>query len=245
LERCEKGVLYVQFQYPFQKDGRLVVGSVQNGFHCQKGRLNMADTFRTLSASAEAEFKDKGSRFIAYAYPIRTTEDVKKLVDDQRQAHHKARHWCYAYRLGTDGLQFRANDDGEPSGSAGRPILGQIDSFGLTDVLIIVVRYFGGTLLGVPGLIHAYKTAAAEALKTADIIEKNIEKTVFLRCDYPNLNDAVRIAKQHQAEIIAQDLQLDCRLTVCIPQANYENCLAAWRQTRAIDISEQGNAEDE
>ena len=205
----------------------------------------MADTFRTLSASVEAEFKDKGSRFIAYAYPIRTTEEVKKLVDDQRQTHHKARHWCYAYRLGTDGLQFRANDDGEPSGSAGRPILGQIDSFGLTDVLIIVVRYFGGILLGVPGLIHAYKTAAAEALKTAVVVEKNIEKTVFLRCDYPNLNDAVRIAKQHQAEIIAQDLQLDCRLTVCIPQANYENCLAAWRQTRAIDISEQGNAEDE
>ena len=123
--------------------------------------------------------------------------------------------------------------------------MGQIDSFGLTDVLIIVVRYFGGTLLGVPGLIYAYKTAAAEALKTAVVVEKNIEKTVFLRCDYPNLNDAVRIAKQHQAEIIAQDLQLDCRLTVCIPQANYENCLVAWRQTRAIDISEQGNMEDE
>ena len=238
-------MLHVRFQYLFQKDGRLIVGGLQSGFYCQEGRLNMADTFRTLSASAEAEFKDKGSRFIAYAYPIRTTEDVKKLVDDQRQAHHKARHWCYAYRLGTDGLQFRANDDGEPSGSAGRPILGQIDSFGLTDVLIIVVRYFGGTLLGVPGLIHAYKTAAAEALKTAVVVEKNIEKTVFLRCDYPNLNDAVRIAKQHQAEIIAQDLQLDCRLTVRIPQANYENCLAAWRQTRAIDISEQGNAEDE
>ena len=238
-------MLHVRFQYLFQKDGRLIVGGLQSGFYCQEGRLNMADTFRTLSASAEAEFKDKGSRFIAYAYPIRTTEEVKKLVDDQRQTHHKARHWCYAYRLGTDGLQFRANDDGEPSGSAGRPILGQIDSFGLTDVLIIVVRYFGGILLGVPGLIHAYKTAAAEALKTAVVVEKNIEKTVFLRCDYPNLNDAVRIAKQHQAEIIAQDLQLDCRLTVCIPQANYENCLAAWRQTRAIDISEQGNMEDE
>ena len=239
-------MLHVRFQYPLQKDGRLIVGGLQSGFYCQEeGRLNMADTFRTLSASVEAEFKDKGSRFIAYAYPIRTTEEVKKLVDDQRQVHHKARHWCYAYRLGTDGLQFRANDDGEPSGSAGRPILGQIDSFGLTDVLIIVVRYFGGTLLGVPGLIHAYKTAAAEALKTAVVVEKNIEKTVFLRCDYPNLNDAVRIAKQHQAEIIAQDLQLDCRLTVCIPQANYENCLAAWRQTRAIDISEQGNMEDE
>ncbi|MDO4877790.1 MAG: YigZ family protein [Neisseria sp.] len=205
----------------------------------------MAATFLTLSSPSQAEFKDKGSRFIAYAYPIRTAEDVKKQVDSQRQAHHKARHWCYAYRLGTDGLQYRANDDGEPSGSAGRPILGQIDSFGLTDVLIIVVRYFGGTLLGVPGLIHAYKTAAALALQTAAVVEKNIEKTVFLRCGYPHLNDAVRIAKQHRAEIILQDLQLDCRLTVRVPLAHYENCLAAWRQTRAMDIAEQGNAEHE
>ena len=194
--------------------------------------------YQTLAASAEAEFKDKGSRFIAYAYPVRTAGEVKTLVDAQRQAHHKARHWCYAYRLGTDGLQFRANDDGEPAGSAGRPILGQIDSFGLTDVLIIVVRYFGGTLLGVPGLIHAYKIAASEALKTAEIIEKNIEKTVFLRCAYPNLNDAVRIAKQHRAEIVAQDLQLDCLLTVRVPLSVYENCIAAWRQTRAIEIRE-------
>ena len=130
-------------------------------------------TYHTLAAPAEAEFKDKGSRFIAYAYPVRSAEDVKNHVERQRQAHHKARHWCYAYRLGTDGLQFRANDDGEPSGSAGRPILGQIDSFAVTDTLIIVVRYFGGTLLGVPGLIHAYKTAAAEALKAAEVIEKN------------------------------------------------------------------------
>jgi hypothetical protein len=199
-------------------------------------------TYQTLAAPAEAEFKDKGSRFIAYAYPVRSAEDVKNYVERQRQAHHKARHWCYAYRLGTDGLQFRANDDGEPSGSAGRPILGQIDSFAVTDTLIIVVRYFGGTLLGVPGLIHAYKTAAAEALKAAEIIEKNIEKTVFLRCGYPHLNDAVRIAKQHQAEIVAQDLQLDCRLTVRVPLAAYESCLAAWRQTRQMKIDTDGQS---
>ncbi|MGF6147465.1 IMPACT family member yigZ [Kingella potus] len=201
--------------------------------------------YQTIAAFAEAEFKDKGSRFIAYAYPVRTAGEVKTLVDEQRQAHHKARHWCYAYRLGTDGLQFRANDDGEPSGSAGRPILGQIDSFGLTDVLIIVVRYFGGTLLGVPGLIHAYKTAASDALKAAEIIEKNIGKTVFLNCAYPHLNDAVRIAKQHHAEIVEQDLQLDCRLTVCVPLAAYENCIAAWRQTRVIEIKENFPAEAE
>ena len=192
-------------------------------------------TYRTLAAPVSAEFKDKGSRFIAYAYPVRSAEDVKNHVERQR-------HWCYAYRLGTDGLQFRANDDGEPSGSAGRPILGQIDSFAVTDTLIIVVRYFGGTLLGVPGLIHAYKTAAAEALKAAEVIEKNIEKTVFLRCGYPHLNDAVRIAKQHQAEIVAQDLQLDCRLTVRVPLAAYESCLAAWRQTRQMEIDTDGQS---
>ena len=163
---------------------------------------------------------------------------MKKHVDDLRQEHHKARHWCYAYRLGVDGNQFRANDDGEPSGSAGRPILGQIDSFELTDVLVVVVRYFGGTLLGVPGLIHAYKTSTQMALENAQIIEKNIEKTVRIRCEYPYLNEAIRIAKNHQAEMIEQDLQLDCRLTVRIPLANAEACLAAWAQTRQIELLE-------
>lgn len=198
-----------------------------------------AQTYLTLAAPAQAEFKDKGSRFIAFAYPVREADGIKRHVDALREAHHKARHWCYAYRLGTDGNRFRANDDGEPSGSAGRPILGQIDSAGLTDVLVVVVRYFGGTLLGVPGLIHAYKTATAEALKTAQIIEKNIEKIVVLRCGYPHLNDAVRIAKQHRAEIVAQDLQLDCRLTVRVPLADYESCVAAWVHTRSINVQEE------
>ncbi|UOO81965.1 IMPACT family protein [Uruburuella testudinis] len=195
-----------------------------------------AATYLTLAVESAAEFKDKGSRFIAFAYPIKCAEEVKALVEALRQNHHKARHWCYAYRLGTDGLQFRANDDGEPSGSAGRPILGQIDSAGLTDVLVVVVRYFGGTLLGVPGLIHAYKTATAAALQQAEIIEKNIEKSVWLRCEYPHLNDAIRIAKQHQAIIIRQELQLDCRLHIRIPLASYEAAVNAWQQTRVIEL---------
>ena len=200
--------------------------------------MNQITTYRTLKSPIQAEIKDKGSRFLAFAYPVQTAEQVKKHVDDLRQEHHKARHWCYAYRLGVDGNQFRANDDGEPSGSAGRPILGQIDSFELTDVLVVVVRYFGGTLLGVPGLIHAYKTSTQMALENAQIIEKNIEKTVRIRCEYPYLNEAIRIAKNHQAEIIEQDLQLDCRLTVRIPLANAEACLAAWAQTRQIELLE-------
>ena len=200
--------------------------------------MNQVTTYRTLKSPIQAEIKDKGSRFLAFAYPVQTAEQVKKHVDDLRQEHHKARHWCYAYRLGVDGNQFRANDDGEPSGSAGRPILGQIDSFELTDVLVVVVRYFGGTLLGVPGLIHAYKTSTQMALENAQIIEKNIEKTVRIRCEYPYLNEAIRIAKNHQAEMIEQDLQLDCRLTVRIPLANAEACLAAWAQTRQIELLE-------
>ena len=202
--------------------------------------MNQITTYRTLKSPIQAEIKDKGSRFLAFVYPVQTAEQVKKHVDDLRQEHHKARHWCYAYRLGVDGNQFRANDDGEPSGSAGRPILGQIDSFELTDVLVVVVRYFGGTLLGVPGLIHAYKTSTQMALENAQIIEKNIEKMVWIRCEYPYLNEAIRIAKNHQAEIIEQDLQLDCRLTVRIPLANAEACLAAWAQTRQIELLELG-----
>lgn len=202
--------------------------------------MNQITTYRTLELPIQAEFKDKGSRFLAFAYPVQTAEQVKKHVDDLRQEHHKARHWCYAYRFGVDGNQFRANDDGEPSGSAGRPILGQIDSFELTDVLVVVVRYFGGTLLGVPGLIHAYKTSTQMALENAQIIEKNIEKTVRIRCEYPYLNEAIRIAKNHRAEMIEQDLQLDCRLTVRIPLANAEACLAAWAQTRQIELLELG-----
>ena len=124
-------------------------------------------TYRTLAEPGQAEFKDKGSRFIAFAYPVRTAAEVKSHVDALRQEHHKARHWCYAYRLGTDGLQFRANDDGEPAGSAGRPILGQIDSFGLTDVLVVVVRYFGGIKLGASGLVRAYTDAVAQTLDAA------------------------------------------------------------------------------
>lgn len=199
-------------------------------------------TYQTISAQSEAEFKDKGSCFIAFAYPIQTVEEVKGYVDALREQHHKARHWCYAYRIGTDGMQFRANDDGEPSGSAGRPILGQIDSAGLTDVLVVVVRYFGGTLLGVPGLINAYKSATAAALAQAQVLEKNVEQTVLLRCEYPHLNDAIRIAKQHQAEIVNQDLQLDCRLTVRIPLANYEACITAWRQTRVMEIDNESGS---
>ena len=130
------------------------------------------DKFRTIESSTTSEFKDRGSKFFAFAYPIERPQDVKERLQVLKKAHPKAVHFCYAYRIGTDGLQFRANDDGEPSGSAGKPILGQIDSLSFTNVLVVVVRYFGGTLLGVPGLINAYKTATADALQQAVVVEK-------------------------------------------------------------------------
>ncbi len=199
--------------------------------------MTQITAYRTLAAPAYSEFKDKGSRFIAFAYPVLHEDEIKALVEALQKEHHKAVHWCYAYRLGVDGTRFRANDDGEPSGSAGRPILGQIDSAGLTDILIVVVRYFGGTLLGVPGLIHAYKTVSAAALVQGEMVEKDIEKTVCLRCGYPVLNDALRIAKQHRAQVISQDLQLDCCLTIRIPLATFDACMSAWAQTRAMEVS--------
>ena len=148
--------------------------------------MNQITTYRTLKSPIQAEFKDKGSRFLAFAYPVQTAEQVKKHVDDLRQEHHKARHWCYAYRFGVDGNQFRANDDGEPSGSAGRPILGQIDSFELTDVLVVVVRYFGGTLLGTGGLVKVYTQAAQAVLEDAQT-EEFVERSAFeLNLSYQN-----------------------------------------------------------
>ena len=199
----------------------------------------MTETYQTLTAPNTAEFKDKGSRFIAFAYPIASTTDVKRHVDALRQEHHKARHWCYAYRLGVDGNQFRANDDGEPSGSAGRPILGQIDSAELTDVLVVVVRYFGGTLLGVPGLIHAYKTSTAMVLQSAQIVRKNVEKTVYVRCDYPHLPEVLRLAKIHHADVVEQNLQLDCRLTLRVPLADCAAAMVAWQQMRVVDLRDE------
>lgn len=197
----------------------------------------MITEYRTITKESFGEFKDKGSRFLAFAYPMKTMDELKERLEPLQKEHHKAVHHCYAYRLGTDGLQFRANDDGEPSGSAGRPILGQIDSAELTDILVIVVRYFGGTLLGVPGLINAYKTATVEALQAADIVVQEVQKNVLVQCEYANLSEVLRVAKQYGTTIIKQDLQLTCKLQISIPLAQYTACLEAWAQNHTICVS--------
>lgn len=154
-----------------------------------------SDQYTSIAAPTEGLFKDKGSRFIAFALPVSGEEEVKEAVDQARKKYHDARHVCYAYRLGADDQKWRANDDGEPSGSAGRPILGQIDSYGLSDILIIVVRYFGGIKLGIPGLINAYRSAAADALSRAQIIEKTVCLTLTATFPYEKMGEVMKLAK--------------------------------------------------
>ncbi|WP_239373685.1 IMPACT family protein [Snodgrassella gandavensis] len=192
--------------------------------------------YTTLATPAQAEFKDKGSRFLSFAWPVQSEAEIRGYVQTLREQHHKARHCCYAWRLGVDGNRYRANDDGEPAGSAGRPILGQIDSAAITDVLVVVIRYFGGTLLGVPGLIHAYKTATAAAIASAEKIRLDVCQQLRLYCDYAHLSEALRWCKQQQAQVLQQDLQQQCCLHVRIPLALLESGLAVLRQQRAIDV---------
>jgi len=164
----------------------------------------MTDHYRTIAAPATGEFRDRGSKFIAYAYPVRTEEQALAHMEALRKAHVKARHHCFAWRLGPDGARFRANDDGEPSGTAGRPILGQIDAFGLTDVAVVVVRYFGGTLLGTSGLINAYREAAAGALRAAEVVEKIVRDTFSLDFDYALMPDVMNAVKKLDLNILKE-----------------------------------------
>lgn len=183
------------------------------------------EVYFTIDKTGVAEFKDRGSKFLAYAFPVKTPEEVKEALGEVKKEHPKATHHCYAYRLGTAGLQFRAADDGEPSGSAGKPILGQIDSKQITDVLIVVVRYFGGSLLGVPGLINAYKMSAAMVLQLIPVIQKNIESKYHLSFDYTIMNDVMMVVKQNNCTVISQELQLFCEMEIGIPKSGEELCL--------------------
>ena len=174
--------------------------------------IDKLDTYLTISSVSEALYKDKGSKFYAFAYPVQTVEQIKEILAEKRKEYYDARHVCYAYMLGYERNVFRANDDGEPSGTAGRPILGQINSSNLTDILIIVVRYFGGTLLGTSGLIQAYKTSAAEAIAAATIEERIVEKTFVSKFGYQDLNAVMRIMKDFDLAIVNQIQEMDCTL---------------------------------
>lgn len=174
--------------------------------------------YNSIDQSAEAVYKDRGSKFIAYAFPISTTDDFKKHLALLKKEHPKAEHHCFAYRLGLTGDNFRVSDDGEPAGTAGKPIIGQIDSKQVTNLCIIVVRYFGGTLLGVPGLINAYKMAALLVLQVVPIVQKPVMVRYTLQFDYTQMNDIMLVIKQLQANVLSQELQLFNLVTVQVPK---------------------------
>lgn len=179
----------------------------------------MSDLYQTLAGPSIGEFRDRGSKFIAYAYPVFTNEEWRAHLAALKKEHLKARHHCYAYRFGLDKNNFRANDDGEPSGTAGRPILGQIDSFGLTNVIVIVVRYFGGTKLGTSGLKNAYKLSAAAALEAAEIIEKVVEDIYQIEFDYALMSPVMNAVKGAQLEIVTQHFEAAAQLQIAIPKS--------------------------
>jgi uncharacterized YigZ family protein len=200
------------------------------------GSTTTMDYFKTISKEGFAEFKDRGSRFLAFAYPIVSVEDFKAKLALLKKEHGKAVHHCFAYRLGLDGNNFRTSDDGEPSGTAGKPILGQIDSRSLQNICIIVVRYFGGTLLGVPGLINAYKTSAALALQVVPEIEKAVETNHEIHCSYPLLNDVMTILKQYNCTILELDQSLFCAIKSGIPRNREAQVLQKLQNINGVEI---------
>ncbi|CAK7003391.1 IMPACT family protein [Parabacteroides sp. APC149_11_2_Y6] len=178
------------------------------------------DSYRTIKQIAEGYYTEKRSRFISYAIPVRTVEEAKEQVEKYRKDYYDARHVCWAYMLGADRKTFRANDDGEPSSTAGKPILGQINSNELTDILIVVIRYFGGIELGTSGLIVAYRTAAAEAIAAAEIEERTVDEDITVLFEYPFLNSIMRIVKEDKPTVVSQRFEMDCEMTLRIRQGD-------------------------
>ena len=176
----------------------------------------MSDTFRTIKNISKSIYTEKRSKFLAFAIPVESAEEVKAIVSEYQKEYYDARHVCYAYMLGAERLDFRANDNGEPSGTAGKPILGQINSNELTNILVIVVRYFGGIKLGTSGLIVAYRQAAADAIAEAEVIEKTVDEDISFIFEYPFLNDVMRIVKEENPQIISQGYDSDCTMTLRI-----------------------------
>ena len=195
-----------------------------------------ADHYYTIEKPSVAEFKDKGSKFIAYAFPVANVNEFKEKLVIVKKEHPKATHHCFAYRNGLDGNNYRVSDDGEPSGTAGRPIMGQIDSKELTNVLIIVVRYFGGTLLGVPGLINAYKTAASLALQLTPAIKKPVLINYQLQFDYTKMNDVMKIVKQFNCIVLRQEMQLFCSMQIGIEKRNSAEVLPKLKELQGVEV---------
>jgi uncharacterized YigZ family protein len=197
------------------------------------------DTYKTLaSPSEETLYKEKNSKFFGLAFPITSEDDVKPILEDLKKRHHSARHWCYAFQLGTDTIYYRANDDGEPNNSAGMPIYGQIQSFGVTNVIVVVVRYFGGVKLGVGGLISAYKISAQMALEASDIVERTVDIHYTLKFGYQNMNKVMRVIKEKNLDIISQKMEMDCEIIISTRKKNAPMVLEAFSNLYEIVIKE-------
>jgi len=201
----------------------------------------MADFYHTIAGEAMAEYKDRGSRFLAYLFPITKVDDFKRRLKTLKEEHPKAAHHCFAYRFGTDGTNFRTSDDGEPAGTAGKPILGQLDSKGVTNAAVVVVRYFGGTLLGVPGLIAAYKTATALALQLTPVIQMPILVSYELQFDYTALNSVMLLVKRFGCTVVQQELQLFCRMMLAVPQAQEALFLEKASDMQEVEINKRAS----
>ena len=200
--------------------------------------MELKDTYRTIDApSEEILFKEKNSKFYGYAFPVSKEEEIKTHLEHLKKRHFGAVHFCYAYQIGTDNITFRANDDGEPSNSAGMPIYGQIQSFELTNVLVVVVRFFGGIKLGVGGLISAYKTAAQMTLEASAIIEKTINICFIITFDYKNINKIMRIIKEKKLEIISQKMELSCKIEIAARKKNAEMIFSIFDTMFEISIN--------
>ncbi len=195
------------------------------------------DTYKTITKPTEAVlFKDKNSKFFGYAFPVKNEDDVKTQIENLKKVHYAARHWCYAYQMGTETIAYRANDDGEPNNSAGMPIYGQIQSFGVTNILIVVVRYFGGVKLGVGGVINAYKTTAQLTLEASKIIEKTINIDYLISFDYKNMNTVMRIIKERNLNIIHQKLEMDCQITISVRKKEAQSVFDTFNHLFEINI---------
>lgn len=197
----------------------------------------MTDTYNTVSAPSEGIFKDKGSRFLAFLYPVKNEEEIRELLQKIKKEHYNARHHCYAWRLGKEEIRFRANDDGEPSSTAGKPILGQLVSKQLTQVLLVVVRYFGGILLGTGGLIHAYREAAADAIRNASIETRLIEEEFQLNFNYSELNAVMQIIKNENLTQTSVNLTEKCKITFSVRKSDIERILSLFRNIYGVEIS--------
>ena len=198
----------------------------------------MEDTYKTIEGQSESVYTEKRSKFIAIAIPVRTLAEIKQYLEEYQKKYYDARHVCYAYMLGAERKDFRANDNGEPSGTAGKPILGQINSNELTDILVIVVRYFGGIKLGTSGLIVAYRTAAAQAIAEATVIEKTVDQDVTVAFEYPFMNDVMRIVKEEEPEMLEQSYDMDCRMTLRIRKSAMPKLRARLEKVETLRFEE-------